>query len=64
MGRSSALFALAIGLAAILLLPIQPPVTTSAPAPAQSSCISCHTNRATLEPLVKPFPVIPAEGEG
>lgn len=64
MGRSSALLALAVAVTALLVLPIQPQVTQSAPAPAQSSCISCHTSRTALEPLVKPFPVIPAEGEG
>jgi len=40
------------------------PPAASAPAPAQDSCVGCHTSRSALEPLVKPFPVIPAEGEG
>lgn len=64
MGRSGALLALVVGLAALLVLPVQPAITTSAPAPPQSSCVACHTSRAALEPLVEPLPVIPAEGEG
>lgn len=32
--------------------------------PARSGCIACHTERSMLEPLVQPFPVLPAEGEG
>lgn len=32
--------------------------------PARSGCIACHTDRALLEPLVQPFPELPAEGEG
>lgn len=47
--------------AAVLLF--RPPAV-SAPASAQDNCVACHTSRAALEPLVKPFPVIPAEGEG
>jgi hypothetical protein len=64
MGRSSALLALAGALLAVLALSVQPPATSSAPTPAQSSCVGCHTNPTALGPLVKPFPVIPAEGEG
>lgn len=33
-------------------------------APARSGCIACHTERSMLEPLVQPFPQLPAEGEG
>ncbi|MDQ7820377.1 MAG: hypothetical protein QN173_04180 [Armatimonadota bacterium] len=29
-----------------------------------SSCVSCHTSRQALEPLVRPLPPPPAEGEG
>lgn len=37
----------------------------SAPSgPARTGCVACHTERAMLEPLVKPFPDLPAEGEG
>lgn len=64
MGRLYVLLALALGLTALLVLPSQPAVTTSAPAPAQSSCVSCHTSPTALKPLVKPFPILPAEGEG
>ncbi len=76
MSRSLALFALIAGLA---LAFIHPPVGStslpvpvsgfpvpvfSAPAPQHSSCVACHTSHAALEPLVKPFPALPAEGEG
>jgi hypothetical protein len=40
-------------------------VTPPAPsAPARSGCVACHTDRSMLEPLVRPFPAVPAEGEG
>jgi len=47
----------------VALVAVRPPAA-SAPAPPRSSCINCHTSRAALGPLVKPFPLIPAEGEG
>jgi|GEM_PF-4709531 len=53
----------------VALVGFRPPVVSvppaaSAPAPPRSSCLGCHMSRAALEPLVKPFPVLPAEGEG
>jgi len=56
---------LALALAVLLpaLLFVRPPAA-SAPAPPQSSCVACHTSRAALEPLVRPLPPAPAEGEG
>lgn len=60
MTRWIAVSALAAAAAVLLLWP----PAISAPAPAQDNCVACHTSRAALEPLVKPFPVIPAEGEG
>ncbi len=60
MVRSLALILTAFLLALVFIRPS----ATSAPAPAQSSCVACHTSRAALEPLVKPLPPAPAEGEG
>ncbi len=58
------LLALLTVLVALGLFVLRPPAA-SAPSPAaQSSCVACHTSRTALEPLVQPFPVIPAEGEG
>ncbi|MDR7493072.1 MAG: hypothetical protein QN190_02750 [Armatimonadota bacterium] len=53
----------------IALVGIRPPMTAappaaSAPAPAQNSCVTCHTSATALAPLVRPFPALPAEGEG
>lgn len=48
------LVGLAVGVAA-------PPAPS---APARSGCVTCHTDRAMLEPLVRPLPPAPAEGEG
>ncbi|MDQ7850885.1 MAG: hypothetical protein QN152_01275 [Armatimonadota bacterium] len=41
-----------------------PPVAAAQAAAAQTSCVRCHTSRAALEPLVRPLPPPPAEGEG
>ncbi len=51
------------GMLALLLLG---PGLSAARAPVlpSSSCVSCHTSRALLEPLVRPLPPLPAEGEG
>jgi hypothetical protein len=58
------LLAASITAVILLVLPlglITPPAPS---APARSGCITCHTDRAMLEPLVKPFPELPPEGEG
>jgi hypothetical protein len=55
------------GLLAAVLLLVLPLGLATPPAPsgpARSGCIACHTERAMLEPLVQPFPALPAEGEG
>jgi hypothetical protein len=55
----------AVATAAILLvLPLGVATPPAPSAPARDGCITCHTDRAMLEPLVKPFPETPAEGEG
>jgi hypothetical protein len=55
----------AVATAAILLILPFGVATPPAPsAPARNGCVTCHTDRAMLEPLVKPFPEMPAEGEG
>jgi len=49
----------------LVLLLFGPPLSSArAPAAPESSCVTCHTSRAMLEPLVKPLPPAPAEGEG
>lgn len=50
-----------VGFGALL---VARPSAISSPIPAQGSCVACHTSKAALEPLVKPFPPQPAEGEG
>lgn len=40
------------------------PPAASAPAPPTTSCVACHTSAAALQPLVRPLPPAPAEGEG
>jgi mono/diheme cytochrome c family protein len=52
--------------AAVVLLGLAVGIATPpAPsAPARSGCVACHTDRAMLEPLVRPLPAAPAEGEG
>jgi hypothetical protein len=47
-----------LGLAAGVAVPPAPS------APARNGCVACHTDRAALEPLVRPLPPAPAEGEG
>jgi hypothetical protein len=55
----------AIATAAILLiLPFGVAAPPAPSAPARDGCVTCHTDRAMLEPLVRPFPDVPAEGEG
>jgi mono/diheme cytochrome c family protein len=55
-----------IPLAGIVALLLLGPGLSAArsPAAAPSSCVTCHTDRATLAPLVRPLPPPPAEGEG
>jgi len=62
MGTLRLLGVLAVMAVASLLL-IRPPALSS-PMPDQGSCVACHTSKAALEPQVKPFPPLPAEGEG
>lgn len=50
-----------VGMATLLVA--RPPAISS-PTPVQDSCVACHTSKAALEPLVRPFPPQPAEGEG
>lgn len=57
------LLAVLIVIAGTALIVVRPPAA-SAPAPAQSSCVACHTSASALQPLVRPFPALPAEGEG
>ena len=48
----------------LLVLPLGIATPPAPSAPARSGCVACHANRAMLEPLVRPFPEAPAEGEG
>jgi hypothetical protein len=48
----------------LLVLPLGIATPPAPSAPARSGCVVCHTDRAMLEPLVRPFPEAPAEGEG
>ncbi|MDR7418602.1 MAG: hypothetical protein QN178_06800 [Armatimonadota bacterium] len=48
----------------LLVLPLGIGAPPAPSAPARSGCVACHTDRAMLEPLVRPFPEAPAGGEG
>jgi hypothetical protein len=48
----------------LLVLPLGLATPPAPSAPAREGCVACHTDRAMLEPLVRPFPDAPAEGEG
>jgi hypothetical protein len=61
--RMSVLAALAL-VVIMIVLPLGL-VTPPAPsAPVRTGCVTCHTDAAMLKPLVRPFPELPAEGEG
>jgi hypothetical protein len=48
----------------LLVLPLGLATPPAPSGPARDGCVACHTDRAMLGPLVKPFPELPAEGEG
>jgi hypothetical protein len=52
------------GAVILCVLPLGIATPPAPSAPARDGCVACHTDRAMLEPLVRPFPEMPAEGEG
>ncbi|HSC72422.1 MAG TPA: hypothetical protein VLH58_13785 [Candidatus Methylomirabilis sp.] len=57
---------MALGLAALVAIPIIPGVasTEAAPSPAASQCVTCHTDAAKLKMLTPPDPPAAETGEG
>ncbi|MDR7423322.1 MAG: hypothetical protein QN159_12765 [Armatimonadota bacterium] len=53
-----------MALVVFLVLPLGLATPPAPCAPVRSGCIACHTERSMLEPLVRPLPALPAEGEG
>lgn len=63
LGRNNALAAL-VAVILLIALPLGLATPPAPSGPAQSGCVACHTSKALLEPLVRPLPPAPAEGEG